>query len=120
MNSAAEGAPDATFAKSDRRRHVRYRYSAPIYAYLGNTESVRAMTIEISESGLSAALGVELQIGDTVHLAPVGGGTVIAQVRRRIGKIYGFEFLQISAEQTSSLRATCLRLPRYPDNRLGI
>ena len=39
----------------DRRRHVRYRYSIPIQVHSRNGGSViRGMSLEISESGMSA------------------------------------------------------------------
>jgi hypothetical protein len=78
------------------------------------------MTIEISEKGLSAMLGSPLAIGGTVRLEPVAAGTVTAQVRHVVGKVYGFEFLQVSQEQTNKIRDDCRTLPLYPPNKTGI
>ena len=79
------------------------------------------MTLEISEAGLSAVLVSELRIGDIVKVYPIAGETLTAQVRHRVGKIYGFEFLNVLDQQVSRLRDVCSRLPRYPDgNKLGI
>jgi hypothetical protein len=78
------------------------------------------MTLEISEKGLSAILASPLAIGGTVHLEPVAASTVIAQVRYIVGRVYGFEFLHVTAEQTNKLRDDCRRLPLYPPNKMGI
>jgi hypothetical protein len=78
------------------------------------------MTLEISESGLSAVLASPVQLNGTVQLEPVAGGSVTAQVRHNAGRVYGFEFLQITEEQTHKLRDLCRRLPRYPPNKMGI
>jgi hypothetical protein len=79
------------------------------------------MTLEISEAGLSAVLASELRIGEIVKVYPVGGETLSAQVRHRVGKVYGLEFLNASDLQVRRLRDICSRLPRYPDgNRMGI
>lgn len=78
------------------------------------------MTLEISESGLSAMLASPLKVGDSVRLEPVAAGAVTAQVRHNVGAIYGFEFLQVAEEQIDKLRDTCHRLQRYPPNKRGI
>jgi hypothetical protein len=59
-------------------------------------------------------------VGDTVQLEPVAPGTISAQIRRQIGRVYGFEFLQLTKEQASKIQDDCRRLPLYPSNRTGI
>jgi hypothetical protein len=55
-----------------------------------------------------------------VQLEPVAAGTVTAEVRHNVGKVYGFAFLQMTGEQTLKLRNECRGLPRFPPNRMGI
>jgi hypothetical protein len=78
------------------------------------------MTLEISERGLSAVFACPLAVGDTVQLEPVADDSVTAQVRHNVGKVYGFEFLQVTEEQTSKIRDDCRRLPLYPPNSMGV
>jgi hypothetical protein len=55
-----------------------------------------------------------------VELEPIAGGKVQAVVRRNLGRVYGFEFLSLTAEQTQLIVATCKRLPVYKGNSLAI
>lgn len=104
----------------DRRRHARYRLSAPITIRSSDGASVQGMTIEISESGTSAVTPATLNLDDTVELHPIGGGTISAQVRHRVGRVYGFQFLHLTAEQTMKIRETCKALSPFQGDRLGI
>ena len=53
---------------ADRRRFPRYRLSAPITVRSMGLPEMRGMSIEISEGGMSAAVGVGLKVGDAVEL----------------------------------------------------
>jgi len=120
MNSIT-GARRSHTPWTDRRRHKRFRLSMPISVSGNDASIIPAMTLEISEGGLSAVLVSELKIGDTVKVYPIGGETLSAQVRHRVGKIFGFEFLNVSDEQIGRLREICSKLPHYPeDNKMGI
>lgn len=120
MNSAATARSSPT-PTPDRRRHKRFRLSMPVSISGSDASIIPAMTLEVSEGGLSAVLVCDLQIGDTVKIYPIGGETLTAQVRHRVGKVYGFEFLEVSGQQVCWLRDTCSSLPRYPDNnKMGI
>jgi hypothetical protein len=108
-------------ATTDRRRHKRFRLSVPVSISSEDGSVIPAITLEISEGGLSAVLVSELHIGDLVKVYPIAGETLVGQVRRRVGRVYGFEFLNPSDPQLSRLREVCSRLPRYPDsNKMGI
>lgn len=120
MNSALSQQPSSTNASIDRRTHTRYRFAAPISVQTGAGPAIAAMTLEISEGGLSAVLSSPVKIGAAVQLEPVASGAVIAQVRHNVGKVYGFQFVKISEEQIDKLRDECRRLPLYPPNRMGI
>ena len=104
----------------DRRRHPRYRYSVPIAIRSAEGATIPGITIEISESGLSAIAADTLVVDEIVKLHPVGGTTVSALVRRRVGRVYGFEFLHPTAKQIRKIRESCKTLPRYLGNSLGI
>ena len=105
---------------ADRRRHVRYRLSVPITIRTSDGIVIPGISIEISVSGISAISAHPLQLNDTVELAPVADGTVQACVRHNIGKIYGFEFLNLTPKQTQRITHICKCLPLYRGKSLGI
>lgn len=78
------------------------------------------MTVEISECGASIVVGASLTVGDTVELEPVGGGIASAVVRRNFGRLYGFEFLNLSAEQAEKIKEMCKMLPLYRSKTLDL
>jgi len=104
---------EASQSVPDRRRHPRYRYSAPITVLASDGSLVPGITLEISESGLSAVFGVPLRVGDTTEVGPVAGGKASARIRRNLGKVYGFEFLGLTTEQAEQIRNKCKMLPVY-------
>lgn len=77
----------------------------------------RGITVEISESGLSAAVNDSLMVGDRFELEPIAGGKVFASVRHKTGKIYGFEFVDLTQEQAARLKETWEKLPRSATKR---
>jgi hypothetical protein len=106
-------AQEASESVPDRRRHPRYRYSAPINLLASDGSVVPGITLEISESGLSAVFGTPLRVGDTIEVEPVVGGKASACIRRNLGKVYGFEFLDLTTEQAQQIRDKCKMLPVY-------
>ena len=104
----------------DRRRYRRYRLSTPIFVHTTEGLTIPAMTLEISERGLSAVLASPLKVGAMAQLEPVADNRLTAQVRYSIGRVHGFEFLQVTEEQANKLREKCSRLPVYPPNKMGI
>jgi PilZ domain-containing protein len=104
----------------DRRRHPRYRLSVPLTIHSADGAVTRGISVEISTSGLSAIVAEPLQLDDTVELEPISAVNILALVKRRIGKIYGFEFLELTAEQTRRIVDLCKSLPRYRGKSLGI
>jgi len=97
----------------DRRRHPRYRFSMPITVRSADGEIMRAITIEISASGLSAITERSLRLNDRVELEPIAASKVLAMVRHNVGRIYGFEFLALSSEQSHAIVESCKMLPQY-------
>jgi hypothetical protein len=118
--SAAIGLRETPETTPDRRRTPRYRFSVPIAIRSSGGASMRGITIEISETGTSAIIAGSLKVADTVELEPIADGVVQAAVRHNVGKVYGFEFLNLSVERTARIRESCKMLPRYQSKALGI
>lgn len=92
----------------DARRHPRYKLDIEIRVYPRNSEVVRGYTVDISESGISAMLRVEVPIGELVRLEfslPTGEVDVHAMVRQRNAFRYGFQFVEASSAQDAIGRA---------------
>jgi PilZ domain len=104
----------------DRRRHTRYRRCAPLTVRAKEGQLIPAMTIEISVTGLSAVLSSPINVGDFVELSPIAGGTVRAQARHNVGKVYGFQFFELAARRSQKIAKECCHLPIYSGNHLGI
>jgi len=84
------------------RRHPRFRLEAEIRVYPRNSRVVRGQTVDISESGISAILRVEVPIGEVVRLEfslPPGDVEIHALVRQRNAFRYGFQFLESTSAQ---------------------
>ena len=101
----------------ERRKHTRYRYIAEIEICFDEGKPyltvVTATTFEISEGGLSAATANYLNIGTKVELSPVLGTTVNAIVRRKVGAMYGFQFVELSDDARGKIRQVCEKLPLF-------
>ncbi len=82
------------------RRHPRYKLEAGICIYPRGREVVRGQTVDISQSGISAMLRVEVPLGEVVRLkfsVPAGEIEVHALVRQRNAFRYGFQFVEDSS-----------------------
>lgn len=94
------------------RRHPRYKFEADIRVYARNAAVVRGHTVDISESGISAMLRVEVPIGEVVRLGftlPLGEVEIHALVRQRNAFRYGFQFVEASSVQ-DLIGRTCRQL----------
>ncbi len=84
---------------------------------------VRGRTVDISESGISALLRVEVPVGEVVRLEfklPLGDVDVLALVRQRNAFRYGFQFVDSNTKQDVIAR-TCRELSmEHPDTREGL
>jgi hypothetical protein len=78
------------------------------------------MSLEISESGMSALISHELTLGAAVELEPIAGGRVSALVRRHTGKVYGFEFLNLAPAPVQRIVENYKMLPLYSSRTLDI
>jgi hypothetical protein len=104
----------------DRRRHPRYRYSAPVTVRCADGSERAAMSLEMSESGMSLLLPGTLQVGEEVQLEPIVGAKVTALVRHQVGKVHGFEFVNLTDGQVRQIRANCTMLPVFRAKSLDI
>lgn len=104
----------------EARRHPRYKLRANIRVYPRNASVVRGETVDLSESGISAMLRVEVPLGEVVRLefsVPLGDVEVHALVRQRNAFRYGFQFVDAGSAQ-DILARTCrqLALEQSPDD----
>lgn len=97
----------------NRRRHARYRFSEPITLRPSHGSPKAGMTLEISVSGVSIMTAAPLAVGEILELDSIAGGRALATVRHNAGSVFGFEFLNLTAEQTHSITDACTGLPRY-------
>jgi c-di-GMP-binding flagellar brake protein YcgR len=104
----------------DRRRHPRYRFSTPITVRFADGSAMQGISIEISQSGMSAITAGSVTLNDTVELEPIAAGKASAIVRRVTGRVYGFEFLSLTPEQGQRITRACKSLPLYQRKSLGI
>lgn len=109
-----------SFTGLDRRRCPRYRFSAPIRIRTSGGAEHPGISVEISQSGMSAVSGDPLRVGETVELEPVAGGKVAAVIRRNLGRVYGFEFLGLTADQERQIDERCKMLPHFHCGDLDI
>jgi c-di-GMP-binding flagellar brake protein YcgR len=96
----------------DQRQHQRYPFKAEIRIYPRNSRVVRGQTVDISESGISAMLAVEVPIGEVVRLEfnlASGPVELYATVRQRNAFRYGLQFLDAGSAQEAITR-TCRQL----------
>lgn len=96
----------------DARRHPRFKIDVDIRVYPRDCPVVRGRTGDISESGISAMLRVEVPLGEVVRLEftlPLGDVEVLATVRQRTAFRYGFQFIDaVSAGDV--IAVTCREL----------
>ena len=96
----------------EARRHPRFKLDVNIRIYARNCPVVRGQTVDISESGISAMLKVEVPIGEVVRLEfslPLGEVEVYALVRQRNAFRYGLQFVESSSAQ-DIIGRTCRQL----------
>src|SRR5215472_10755688 len=97
----------------DARRHPRYRIDLEIRVYPRNAPLVRGDTVDISESGISAMLRVEVPVGEVVRLEfslPTGDVDVQALVRQRSAFRYGFQFVVEASSAQEVIWRMCRQL----------
>lgn len=96
----------------ETRLHPRFPLEVSIRVYPRDAAVVRGHTVDISESGISAMLMVEVPVGEVVRLEfslPSGDVEVHAMVRQRNAFRYGFQFVEASSVQ-QVIGRTCSQL----------
>lgn len=96
----------------DARRHPRFKLEVDICVYPRGLPVVRGQSVDISESGISAMLVVEVPVGEIVRLEfslPVGDVEVLAVARQKRAFRYGFQFVETSLAQ-DVIRRACREL----------
>ncbi|HUI52500.1 MAG TPA: PilZ domain-containing protein [Terriglobales bacterium] len=118
--SAEKGLDLPSALVPDRRKTPRYRYVASLCIRTAGGSEQEAMSIEISDAGMSVATDETLEIGEKVELDPIVGEKVLAVIRHKQGRIYGFEFVDLQAEHQERIRKMCRPLPRFAPKHLNI
>ena len=89
----------------------RFKLAVNIRIYPRDSPVVRCETVDISESGMSAMIRVEVPLGELVRLEfslPAGPVEVLAVTQQRNAFRYGFQFKRFPKKGYSSLRMqTC-------------
>ena len=112
MNLYRQFGASLTHEFVEARRHPRFKLDIDIRVYPRNASVVRGHTVDISESGISAMLRVEVPIGEVVRLEfdlPLGSVEVHALVRQRNAFRYGLQFVESSSAQ-EVIGRTCRQL----------
>jgi|ERR1700722_9097374 hypothetical protein len=105
---------------ADRRRHPRYRFSEPVKVCCQDGACLDGMSVELSQSGMSAMIQGPLKPGDVVRLQPVTGVITDAVVRHKLGMLYGFEFLELACEQAGKIADRCRKCEPWRSNARGV
>lgn len=96
----------------DKRALPRFKCEVKITVNSRTCGLLKGQTIDISESGISAMLKIEVPIGELVQLEftlPFGAVLVYAMVRQRRAFRYGFQFVQ-SESVRKIIQSTCRQL----------
>jgi hypothetical protein len=96
----------------DARRQPRFKLEVDITVNSKTCGLLKGNSVDISESGISAILKLEVPVGEFVELQftlPHGPVTVYAVVRHRNAFRYGFQFVESHAVH-QVIQATCRSL----------
>jgi len=100
---------------SDARRYTRFGLEVDVTIRSKTSGLIPGTTIEVSESGMSTVLPVDLPVGEIVELhinLPFESVNLRAVVRNRNAFRYGFEFADHSLAQMCS-GAICTQIGRW-------
>jgi hypothetical protein len=102
LEPRSQFATGLTYDIVEARRHRRFKLEVQVRIYPRDCPVVRGDTVDISESGISAMLRLEVPVGEMVRLEftlPLGDVEVLAMVRQRNAFRYGFQFMEASSAQ---------------------
>jgi PilZ domain len=106
----AQNQPGTQFP-AELRRHPRFKLQTDIRVYPRGAGVLKGYTVDISESGVSAMLKLEVSIGEVVQLEfalPSGPVAIRAVVQYKTAFRYGFQFVE--PDPQGVIKATCSRL----------
>lgn len=98
----------------EKRCQPRFKLEVDIKITSRTGGLLKGYTVDISESGISAMLRIEVQLGELVQLdftVPFGPVTIYAMVRQKSAFRYGFQFVQSNIIQ-EVIRPTCSQLAK--------
>jgi len=96
---------------TESRIHPRFALQVDIGIYCRRTGLLKGHTVDISESGISAILTLEVEVGDLVQLEfvlPTGPIAIRALVRHKTAFRFGFQFVE--PDPQCAIKRTCLHL----------
>lgn len=96
----------------DARRSPRFPLQIDITVHSRTSGALTGRTVDISESGISAMLTMEVPVGEIVELEfvlPSGPVNTCATVRQKVAFRYGFQFLD-QGGVNDGIWATCRHL----------
>jgi len=100
-----------SIAHADARQHPRFKLETGIRVYSRSAGLLTGHTVDISESGISALLKLDLPVGEVVELVvelPDDPIEIRALVRHKTAFRYGFQFVE--PELQSVISTICSRL----------
>lgn len=112
MESQKQPAASVVRDLLDARRQPRFQLEVDISIHSRTCGVLTGHTLDISESGVSALVNIEVPLGELVELEftlPAGEVKIFAMVRQRNAFRYGFEFLGMDSEKEVIL-STCRHL----------
>jgi PilZ domain len=96
---------------AEMRRHPRFPLQAEIHVHSRSAGRLQGHTLDISETGVSALLTLDLPVGEVVELEfklPSGAVSICALVRNKIAFRYGFQFVE--PDPQGMIKAACSQL----------
>jgi hypothetical protein len=96
----------------EKRRQPRFKLEVDIKITSHSSGLLKGYTVDISESGISAMLRIEVPLGELVQLdfdLPFGPVTIHAMVCQRNAFRYGFQFVRSKVIE-ETIRPTCRQL----------
>jgi hypothetical protein len=109
LKEQSQPTPGAIADLIDRRHHPRFKIEVEIKINSRRCGLLEGRTVDLSESGISAILPLELPLGELVELdftLPFGRVTIYAVVRQRRAFRYGFQFAESNFVE-DTIRPTC-------------
>jgi c-di-GMP-binding flagellar brake protein YcgR len=116
MRTVRRSVLDEILDRIERRRHVRFLLDADVKVISDRVGLLPGQSFDISESGMSVLLPMELSLGEGVRLIftlPMDPVEVKASVRSKNAFRHGFEFVGEGASQ-AIIRESCAFLTPCP------